>query len=38
MMAATLIWPFCTLYHYLSERTERTKITTRFSSYVDPSW
>jgi adenylate cyclase len=37
MMAATLIWPGCTLYHYLMERTERTKITNRFSSYVDPS-
>jgi class 3 adenylate cyclase/CHASE2 domain-containing sensor protein len=35
--AAALIWTTCTLTHFVREKRERGRITSRLSSYVDPS-
>ncbi len=32
-----LVWPGCMLYRFIAERAERTRITRRFRSYVDPA-
>lgn len=37
MTAAGLVWGILTLYRYIFESAERTRITKRFSSYVDPA-
>lgn len=37
MTACGLVWGILTLYRYIFESSERTRITQRFSSYVDPA-
>ena len=37
MVVVVLVWSGCTLYKFVVERRERTRITRRFSSYVDPA-
>ncbi|MEX0774140.1 MAG: adenylate/guanylate cyclase domain-containing protein [Phycisphaeraceae bacterium] len=37
MSAALLVWPGCTLTHFVAERRERARITDRFRNYVDPA-
>ena len=36
LVAVAVVWTGCTLSRYIIERTERARITRRFSSYVDP--
>jgi class 3 adenylate cyclase len=37
LVAAILAWSMITLFNFIAEAAERTRITRRFSSYVDPS-
>ncbi|MBL4702541.1 MAG: adenylate/guanylate cyclase domain-containing protein, partial [Phycisphaeraceae bacterium] len=37
LLSVGLVWSGCTLNRFIVERTERTRITRRFSSYVDPA-
>jgi len=37
MIAIALVWAGCTMLRYITERTERARITRRFRSYVDPA-